>query len=55
MECRHETKYLVGDKDGIVCRNCGARFKSFLELENPVTSAEPPAEKPKAKRTKKTT
>lgn len=52
MECKHETKYLMGDKDGIVCRNCGARFKSFLEIEKPVSV---PAEKPKAKRTKKTT
>lgn len=44
-ECKHEIKYLIGDKDGILCQNCGARFESFDEIKKD--------SKPVAKRGKK--
>ena len=61
--CKHPTEALMGTADGIVCRACGSRFKSFLELcagngsaaeipPEPKTEAQAP-DKPKRKRTKK--
>lgn len=57
MNCKHELSYLMGTKDGIVCRKCGALFSSFDEIY-PKEQAEPveqerPVEKPKRGRSKK--
>ena len=41
--CKHENAYLVGTANGIICRKCGANFKSFAEIH---TSKAPEA-KPK--------
>ena len=46
MECKHENEFLMGDKDGILCRKCGKRFASFAEItgekaDDPETPAEP--------------
>ena len=32
MACKHENKYLMGTKDGILCRNCGQLFPSFVDI-----------------------
>lgn len=36
MNCTHEINFLIGDKDGVLCRNCGKRFKDFSEIPKPV-------------------
>ena len=46
MECTHEIGFLIGDKDGILCRNCGRRFKDFAEIKKP-DAEKPQAEQPK--------
>ena len=46
--CKHELSYLMGTKDGIVCRKCGRLFKTYAELDPPPAPA--PAEKPKRQR-----
>lgn len=55
--CRHENAHLMGTANGIVCRGCGATFRSFAEIHpEPEKPAEPPqeaAEKPKRGRKKK--
>lgn len=55
--CRHERRDLIGTADGIVCKKCGATFRSFAEIyPEPEKPAEPPqeaAEKPKRGRKKK--
>lgn len=43
--CKHDISMLMGTKDGIVCRNCGAVFTSMAEIK-------PPEEKPKRARKK---
>ena len=53
MECNHSIEKLLGNADGILCRGCGARFKSFDEIHPADTAAEKPAEKPKRKPAKK--
>ena len=45
MDCTHEIGFLIGDKDGILCRNCGKRFKDFTEITH--AADKPPAEQPK--------
>lgn len=47
--CTHENEWLMGTADGIVCRRCGAFFKSFAEL-NPA----PPVEEKKPEKPKRT-
>lgn len=66
MACKHENKFLMGTKDGILCRGCGQLFASFDDIHpaavpdpEQVTDqeAEPaapaPEEKPKRGRKKK--
>ena len=50
--CTHENQYLMGTADGIICRRCGAHFKSFDELKPAAPAEEKKPEKPK--RTRKT-
>ena len=50
--CTHENQYLMGTADGIICRRCGAHFKSFDELKPAAPVEEKKTEKPK--RTRKT-
>lgn len=45
MDCKHEINYLIGDKDGILCRNCGKRFKDMKEILQ-----EQPQKKPRKKK-----
>lgn len=59
--CKHDLSYLMGTKDGIVCRKCGRLFSTFDEIYPKTEAPEPvkepdavPTEKPKRKgRTKK--
>lgn len=56
MNCKHEQNMLMGTKDGIVCRACGALFTSFSEIrpeEKPAEVKEEVKEtKPKRSRKK---
>ena len=49
-KCKHDLRALMGTADGIVCRACGAVFKSFEEIE---ASRKPEAEKPAEEAPKK--
>ena len=40
--CEHSISMLMGTADGIVCRNCGATFKSFEEIPKAVKEEEAP-------------
>lgn len=33
MKCNHDLQHLVGNSDGILCKNCGRKFVNFAELE----------------------
>ena len=53
MNCTHDTAFLMGTADGIICRNCNRKFKTFAEIEQEKQAEQPkePAEsKPKRKR-----
>ena len=59
-KCRHDLNWLIGTKDGVVCRKCGKVFSSLanLKAELDADRAEPqekpvPQEKPKKPRKKK--
>lgn len=63
MSCNHDIEHLIGTAEGITCRACGAKFKTFDEIkgkkEAPKTEETPAEveeaaeevteEKPKAK------
>lgn len=64
MSCNHDIEHLIGTAEGITCRACGAKFKTFAEIkgkkeapkteETPAevteeTTEEVTEEKPKAK------
>ena len=61
MDCKHDTKFLMGTADGIVCRCCGRVFKDFSEIagvnapeaEKPVEAPVEAAPAPKKARSKK--
>lgn len=59
MDCRHETQFLLGNADGILCRKCGRLFANYTEVMNdrdPQPEQEipaPKAEAPKKSRKKK--
>lgn len=40
--CKHDISMLTGTADGIVCRGCGATFKSFEEIPKAEKKAEAP-------------
>jgi hypothetical protein len=59
-KCRHDLNWLIGTKDGVVCRKCGKVFSSLanLKAELDADRAEPqekpdPQEKPKKPRKKR--
>lgn len=56
--CKHPTEALMGTADGIICRKCGAAFKSFAEIQQddkkPENAPVEAAEAPKKGRKKKT-
>ena len=47
MDCRHETAFLLGNADGILCRKCGRLFANFTEVEKD-RDPKPEQEKPTA-------
>ena len=55
--CKHEIGDLIGTADGIICRKCGAAFKSFAEIpqddKKPGNAPVEAAEKTKKGRKKK--
>ena len=55
--CKHEIGDLIGTADGIICRKCGAAFKSFAEIpqddKKPESAPVEAAEAPKKGRKKK--
>ena len=32
MDCKHEINFLIGDKEGILCQNCGKRFADYADI-----------------------
>ena len=53
--CKHDVSFLTGTADGIVCRRCGAKFKSFADIGKDIGNATEAPETPKepAKRARK--
>ena len=43
-ECKHETSFLMGTAEGIVCRRCGRQFKTFEEIAADIKPAAEPGE-----------
>ena len=50
MDCKHETKDLLGTADGILCRRCGRLFPTYEEYKQAIAA---PGEKPKKAKKKK--
>ena len=52
-ECKHETSFLMGTAEGIVCRKCGRQFKNFEEIAAENKPAAEPEEPKTAEKTVK--